>query len=141
MVSLSSQRTLEQQLKGGEWRQVLKGPKKRSLQEKCTVQLENRFEKLKSVYSDSPNSVIEYVTGDIFASGDSIAHSVAKDFNMGRGFALQVRERYGHQAKLRTMSINKGRTANIPVGDHFIFYLCTKWRSKGLPQLADLTGC
>ena len=60
---------------------------------------------------------------------------------MGRGFALQVRERYGHQAKLRTMSINKGRTANIPVGDHFIFYLCTKWRSNGLPQLADLTRC
>ena len=84
---------------------------------------------------------INYPKGDIFASNTSIAHCTATDFNMGRGFALEVRKRFDHQPQLRSMNVKKGRTANIPIGKNFIFYLCSKWRSGHLPQLSDLRRC
>lgn len=139
VAGASRQAIPQQQEARAEWRKVLRGPKQLSMQEKCDLQLKNRFEKLNNLYSEK--FAIKYKSDDIFNCNSSIVHCVATDFNMGSGFALEVRERYGHQAKLRAMKIKKGRTANVPVGENFIFYLCTKWRSYHLPDLVDLTRC
>lgn len=69
--------------------------------------------------------------GDLFASGDSLAHCVSLDFRMGAGIALQFRKKFGRVDELRRQVSNspglgvlkdpaEGKTSR------FIYYLVTK---------------
>ena len=58
---------------------------------------------------------------------------------MGKGIALEIKERYGHQTYLRSLKKQVCEVATLSVGKrNYIFYLCTKPKSRQFPRLTDL---
>jgi hypothetical protein len=75
---------------------------------------------------------LNYIKGDLFRMCNySFVHCVGSDFRMGKGFAVEVRERYGNVTYLRSLGKEKGEVAILPVEeDRYIFYLVTKTLMK-----------
>jgi hypothetical protein len=83
---------------------------------------------------------LNYIKGDLFNMCNySFVHCVGSDFRMGKGFAVEVRERYGNVTYLRSLGKVKGDVAILPVEeDRYIFYLVTKTLSNEKPIFDDL---
>lgn len=64
--------------------------------------------------------------GDLFTSEDSLAHCVSADFRMSAGIAVEFRDRFGHQAALRSEGWAVGSVARKRVHQRFVFYMVTK---------------
>jgi O-acetyl-ADP-ribose deacetylase (regulator of RNase III) len=95
-----------------------------------------------------PPNVVE-VVGDIFSdapAGMALAHSVAEDFEMSAGIAVQFKRRFGQVDRLRTMGRTVGQVAVLPVAQQdgtvrYIFYVITKKKSRGTrPVLSDFAA-
>ena len=121
------------------WRQVNSGPRRDLPQQhNNNVTHTNIFDSLPSTDEIPVGFTLNYKEGDIFQSNLPMAHCVGADFNMGKGFALEIKERYGNQTLLRSMEKKKGEVATLPFGDLYVFYLVTKIKSRHTPRLCDI---
>jgi hypothetical protein len=86
------------------------------------------------------NYKLNYIKGDLFELCDySFAHCVGGDFYMNKGFAIDVRERYGNVTYLKSLKKMKGDVAVLPLDEtRYIFYLVTRNLSKKKPVWYDL---
>jgi O-acetyl-ADP-ribose deacetylase (regulator of RNase III) len=98
--------------------------------------------------SPLPTNVIE-VVGDIFQDvPDTMAlgHSVAADFEMSAGIAVDFKQKFGQVERLLSMGRKVGQVAVLPVGQpdgsvRYVFYIITKERSRGTrPILSDFSA-
>jgi O-acetyl-ADP-ribose deacetylase (regulator of RNase III) len=84
------------------------------------------------------NSILAYVKGDLFTSGDNLAHCVSKDLRMGAGIAKIFREKYGVDGLAEQLA-QVGDLAVMPIPDNkYIFYLVTKNLAYEKPTYANL---
>ncbi|KAF4529136.1 hypothetical protein B566_EDAN017487, partial [Ephemera danica] len=84
------------------------------------------------------NFKLRYITGDLFELyGDSsIVHCVGSDLLMKKGFAANIRERFGHITFLKEQGKCVGEVATLPLNESsYIFYLVTKQRSFDKPNI------
>jgi hypothetical protein len=74
---------------------------------------------------------IEERNGDVFShpTPGNIVHCTAEDLAMKRGFAKQVRLRFGKVDYLRSQKKKVGDVVMLPEGDRYIFYLITKLKT------------
>jgi O-acetyl-ADP-ribose deacetylase (regulator of RNase III) len=95
-----------------------------------------------------PPNIIE-VIGDIFLEApDSMAlgHSVAEDFEMSAGIAVEFKSKFGKVDLLLSMGRTVGQVAVLPVAQQdgsvrYVFYIITKKRSRGTrPTLSDFSA-
>jgi hypothetical protein len=93
-------------------------------------------------FKDYRSFKLNYIVGDIFDNSDSqssLVHCVGSDFLMRKGFAVQIRERYGHVSYLKSLGKKPGQVATLPTnGTQYIFYLVTKETSYDKPLINDL---
>lgn len=81
---------------------------------------------------------ITEVKGDLFGSGDSLAHCVSVDLKMGAGIAVGFKQRFGRLKELAAQNPRVGSCLVLEDGKRCIFYLVTKERYFGKPTLATL---
>ena len=64
------------------------------------------------------------IKADLFnQTDDSLVHCVSRDLRMGRGIAVEFRERFGQVEALRLQAKPVGEVAYIPIpGNRFAFY-------------------
>jgi O-acetyl-ADP-ribose deacetylase (regulator of RNase III) len=98
--------------------------------------------------SPLPTNVIE-VVGDIFLDAPdtmALGHSVAADFEMSAGIAVDFKQKFGQVERLLSMGRKVGQVAVLPVGKpdgsvRYVFYIITKERSRGTrPTLSDFSA-
>jgi hypothetical protein len=84
---------------------------------------------------------ISYHKGNLFdlCETSSIVHCVAEDFLMLKGFAEQVRERFGHITYLKGLVKSTGEVATQRIDEcRYVFHLVTKKNSRDLPRFCDI---
>jgi hypothetical protein len=67
----------------------------------------------------------------------ALAHCVALDFNMGKGVALQFKQRFGGVQELRSQELQVGSVGYIVRKGRNIYYAITKNKSDQLPTWDD----
>jgi hypothetical protein len=94
-----------------------------------------------------PPNVTEIV-GDIFLDAPdtmALGHSVAEDFEMSAGIAVDFKNKFGQVDRLLSMGRTVGQVAVLPVAQpdgsvRYVFYIITKKRSRGTrPNLGDFS--
>ena len=70
----------------------------------------------------------------------SLAHCVSRDFKMGKGIALEFRNRFGRVEELRRQNPEIGGLSYIVVEGRYVFYLVTKERYFQIPTYENLTS-
>lgn len=85
------------------------------------------------------NKLIE-VKGNLFDADESfsLVHCVSKDFAMGKGIALEFKNRFGRVEELKRQNARIGGMAYIPVGRRYIVYLVTKEKYFHKPTYESL---
>jgi O-acetyl-ADP-ribose deacetylase (regulator of RNase III) len=95
-----------------------------------------------------PPNIIE-VIGDIFLEAPdnmALGHSVAEDFEMSAGIAVEFKRKFGKVDLLLSMGRTVGQVAVLPVAQQdgtirYVFYVITKKRSRGTrPTLSDFSA-
>jgi O-acetyl-ADP-ribose deacetylase (regulator of RNase III) len=82
---------------------------------------------------------LNYIEGNLLNhSQHSIVHCVGGDFLMKRGFAVEIRERFGNVTYLWSLDKKPGEVVVLPLNDKYIFYLVTKNISYDKPNIEDL---
>lgn len=107
---------------------------------------------MKKLYTSPPTplppNVIE-VVGDIFVDAPAcmaLGHSVAEDFEMSAGIAVDFKHKFGRVDDLLSMGRTVGQVAVLPVAQpdgsvRYVFYIITKRRSRGTrPTLPDFAA-
>lgn len=96
---------------------------------------------LKSESPPTPN--ITETTGDIFQTSTdiSIAHCVSADLKMSRGFALQIRRKFGQIQQLHQQNKSINEIAILHIEGRFIFNLITKMYHWQKPTYQTLFRC
>jgi O-acetyl-ADP-ribose deacetylase (regulator of RNase III) len=86
-------------------------------------------------------SLFKEVKGDLFSvdSNYVIAHCVGNDFIMGRGIAVQFRNKFGNVEYLKKNTKGVGTALYLNSKNYNIFYLITKpYSSKSKPTYSSL---
>ena len=78
------------------------------------------------------------VIGDLFTSKDCLAHCVSKDMRMGKGIAVNFKNRFGQIDELIRQHKSVGECAVIKSGNRYIYYLVTKTKYYFKPTYDDL---
>lgn len=82
---------------------------------------------------------IEEIKGDLFGveSSFSLGHCVSQDLVMGKGIAVEFKERFGNVDKLKQQkgTIGNGVVLEISSQNRFVFYLITKLRYFDKPKI------
>jgi len=93
----------------------------------CKTELPEEYKFVRNTEAKHTINVIE-LTGNIFDTEPttSIAHCVSVDFNMFRGIALQMRQKFGHVNQLRQEQKSVPDVAVIQLEQRAKFYLLTK---------------
>jgi O-acetyl-ADP-ribose deacetylase (regulator of RNase III) len=81
------------------------------------------------------------VKGDLFDSGDNMAHCVSSDFKMGKGIALQFRNKFGGIDDLLAQGIHTGDVAILHPDHRYLYYLVTKERYYHKPTYESIYSC
>ncbi len=92
---------------------------------------------------------IEYKTGYLLDSEDSVATSVSQDFAMAVGIPKEFREKFGHVQFLFNQRCQVGEVAVLPErmiegtseGPREVYYLITKMRYFKKPEYDDVERC
>lgn len=81
-----------------------------------------------------------YVKGDLLSSPTdiSLAHCVSQDLKMGKGIAVQFKNKFGNVDKLYEQHKKIGEVACIKINDRYIFNLITKERYFNKPNYDNL---
>lgn len=83
-------------------------------------------------------SYIQYISGDVFQSTDSLVHCVSADLRMGAGIAVEFKKRFG---QLETLYAQAEISPNVRIlqdGARYIFYLVTKSKYHNKPTYDSL---
>lgn len=85
-------------------------------------------------------AVLTLVEGNLFDDKDaSLVHCVSRDMHMGRGIAVEFRQRFGHVRDLLHQGADVGQVALLQLNDkRFAFYLVTKDRYYNKPTYKAL---
>eukprot|EP01126_Amoeba_proteus_P006011 TRINITY_DN1207_c0_g1_i1.p1 TRINITY_DN1207_c0_g1~~TRINITY_DN1207_c0_g1_i1.p1 ORF type:complete len:172 (-),score=31.81 TRINITY_DN1207_c0_g1_i1:174-689(-) len=84
--------------------------------------------------------MLEEIVGDLFSCDrdTALAHCVSRDLAMGKGIAVQFKNRFGGLDCLRRQNQRVGGCAWLESNGRFVFYLVTKERYFNKPTYADL---
>lgn len=90
--------------------------------------------------NNSPNCTIQEIEGNLFECdpNDALAHCVSADLVMGRGIAVEFKNRFGNIDKLKKQSPNVGKSLSLFCENRFIFYLVTKQKYFQKPTMETL---
>ena len=82
--------------------------------------------------------IIQLKSGDLFSSGDSLAHCISEDCQMSKGIAVRFKTLFGGQSEILQQHAKPGGLAVLRRGNRFIFYLVTKKRYYNLPTYENV---
>jgi len=75
---------------------------------------------------------------DLFTASGSLAHCVSEDLEMGKGIAVEFKNRFGHVDDLQAQNAKPGGLAVLSYNNDFIYYLVTKEKYYGKPTYETL---
>jgi O-acetyl-ADP-ribose deacetylase (regulator of RNase III) len=78
------------------------------------------------------------ICGNLFDSGDCLAHCVSKDFSMSAGIAKVFLSKYGNKNELLSRNIDVGYTTWLFHENRYIYYLVTKQKYWHKPTYDSL---
>ena len=83
---------------------------------------------------------IQETYSDLFSASEDfcLVHCVSRDFHMGKGIALEFRNRFGRVNELLAQNPNIGGFAVLCANNQYVFYLVTKERYFHKPSYEDL---
>ena len=77
---------------------------------------------------DDSSLVVNEIKGDLFSSADnvSLCHCISRDVRMGKGIAVEFKNRFGGVDDLKRQDCAIGQTAVLQRGKRYVYYLITK---------------
>lgn len=78
------------------------------------------------------------ISGNLFESGESLAHCVSADMRMGRGIAVQFVKHFGRVDELKQQRCKVGESAVLTINGRYIYYLVTKEHYNEKPTMETL---
>jgi O-acetyl-ADP-ribose deacetylase (regulator of RNase III) len=78
--------------------------------------------------------MITLIKKDLFTATGSLAHCVSEDLHMGKGIAVEFKQRFGNVDYLKSQNSTPGGLAILPYNKDFIYYLVTKEKYYGKPS-------
>lgn len=81
------------------------------------------------------------IQGDLFDAKECLYHWVSADFYMGKGVAVEFKNRFGCVQELLSQKKGVGGVAILSIDGKKIFYLVTKEKYYLKPTYESLTNC
>ncbi len=84
--------------------------------------------------------MLEEIQRDLFSYDKTyrLAHCVSRDLHMGKGIAVQFKQRFNHVTELKNQKKTIGETAVLKVNERYVYYLITKEKYWGFPTYNSL---